>query len=47
MMNGTVQPLEADVRGSAMAAVEPKPEACLHRDQLRSLGLVATIEAVE
>lgn len=39
--------LEAHELGRATAAVEAETPARLHRDQLRSLGLVATIEAIE
>ena len=38
---------EAHQAGRATAAVEPKTAACRHRDQLRSFGLIATVEAVE
>jgi len=38
---------EAHERGSATVAVEPRETASLHRDQLRSFGLIATIEALE
>ncbi len=38
--------MEAHHRGSATAAVEPEPAALLHRDQLRSFGLSATVEEI-
>jgi len=38
--------LEAHSKGHAVAEVEGETEARLHRDQLRSYGLVATVEKV-
>jgi ATP-dependent Clp protease adaptor protein ClpS len=37
---------EAHVRGSAIAEVEGEGAATRHRDQLQSLGLIATVEKV-
>jgi ATP-dependent Clp protease adaptor protein ClpS len=39
--------LEAHETGVALCAVEPLERAELHRDQLRSYSLIATIEAEE
>ena len=38
--------MEAHRKGRAVAEVESKSEAQRHRDQLRSLSLVATIEPI-
>ena len=38
--------LEAHERGKAVAEVEPEERARLHRDQLQSYGLTATVEKV-
>jgi ATP-dependent Clp protease adapter protein ClpS len=38
--------IEAHARGSAIAEVEAESAARLHRDQLQSFGLSATIEKV-
>ena len=38
--------MEAHQRGRAIAEVEPESPAIRHRDQLRSLGLSATVEKV-
>ena len=39
--------MEAHDHARAVAEVEPETPALLHRDQLRSQGLVATVEAIE
>jgi ATP-dependent Clp protease adapter protein ClpS len=38
--------MEAHTRGRAIAEVEDKPKAQLHKDQLQSFGLTAAIEAI-
>ena len=38
--------LEAHSRGRAIAEVETEPQARLHRDQLQSFGLTASIEKI-
>lgn len=38
--------LEAHEKGRAVAEVEPEEKARLHRDQLQSYGLTATVEKV-
>jgi ATP-dependent Clp protease adapter protein ClpS len=38
--------MEAHTRGRAIAEVESKKKAQLHKDQLQSLGLMAAIETI-